>query len=228
MLRKGKNFIIIVEQSKTLPGRDKFSSGERQTIRRGKKLVCQLELKIYAEILHRSGIGRRGKQRAVHLSVIIGRDGEKLRHCIIGREGELQSFIAAGGLRESCKEIALQSTLIAQRKVKTKIERMRKTIAGSRNLGFGIALLGRAVARANGTLHSRPQRESLEIGHPIAQSDNEIVGACLCEELRSHGKGEHASATHFDLGCKVIVESEIQTEQGGEVLVDRYTRHVVH
>ena len=71
------------------------------------RLSRQLEFEVQTEVLHRGGEGGRGEEWAVHLSFVVGRDGEEPRYGVVCREGDLHRFVATRGLRKGGEEIAL-------------------------------------------------------------------------------------------------------------------------
>ena len=75
--------------------------------RTGQCLSRQLEFEVETEVLHHGGEGGRGEERTVHLSFVVGRDGEETRYRIVCREGDLHRSVATRGLRKGGEEIAL-------------------------------------------------------------------------------------------------------------------------
>ena len=47
------------------------------------RLSRQLEFEVETEVLHRGGEGGRGEERTVHLTFVVGRDGEETRYGIV-------------------------------------------------------------------------------------------------------------------------------------------------
>ena len=62
------------------------------------ELSCEHEFEADTEILCRDRIGRGGEQRFVHLPVVVCRECQEFAQGIVGGEGYLHGFVAAGGL----------------------------------------------------------------------------------------------------------------------------------
>ena len=162
----------------------------------------------------------------IALPVVVGRYGEEFRHFVVGGERDLQGAVAVGGLREAGEEVALQCTLRAEGDVESQIERVWRAVGhgGRRRVLLGGIF---AVARTDGALDARGAGEALEVGHAIAETDHDVVGMRLVEQLRSHGEREYACASHLDAGGEVVVEGHVDAEERREGLVEGDGRDIV-
>jgi len=60
------------------------------------------------------GVRRGGHDGNVGLVVVVGVEGEHAREGVVGREGDLQGLVAAGGLGGDVLDVAAQGTLVAR------------------------------------------------------------------------------------------------------------------
>ena len=87
-----------------------------------RRLPCKLELEVDAEVLRACGVRRGCEERAVHLTVVVQREGEVLGDGIIGSETCLHHLVAACGLRGEGEDVALDGALVAERDVEAEVE----------------------------------------------------------------------------------------------------------
>ena len=69
-------------------------------------LPRQRELERHAEVVGGGGVRRGRHYRDVRLVVVIGVEGEHTRESVVGREGDLQRLVAAGGLGAQGLDVA--------------------------------------------------------------------------------------------------------------------------
>lgn len=76
-------------------------------------LSRQRELERHAEVVGRGGVRRGGHHGDVGLMVKVGVQGEHTREGVVGRKGDLQRLVAAGGLGAQGLDVAAQGALVA-------------------------------------------------------------------------------------------------------------------
>ena len=55
--------------------------------------------------------------------------------------------------------------------------------------------------------------EDIEIANLITQSDDPVLRLRLVDLYRGHGEIQHAGGLIFNLGCEVVVERHVETQQ---------------
>ena len=75
-----------------------------------------------AEIVGRSGVARRGKQRCICLTIIVGRERQQTAQRIVGHKRHLQRGVATRGGRGAAGDIAGDSSLLTERDVETHVQ----------------------------------------------------------------------------------------------------------
>lgn len=76
-------------------------------------LPRQRELQRHAEVMGGSGVRRGGHYGDVGLVVVVGVEGEHAREGIVGRKGNLEGLVAAGGLGAQGLDVTAQGALVA-------------------------------------------------------------------------------------------------------------------
>ena len=155
------------------------------------------------------GVRRGGYYGNVGLVVVVGVEGEHAREGVVGREGDLQGLVAAGGLRGDVLDVAAQGTLVAPREVGTQVE----------------VVAHAATATACGAL---AYAEELHVGHLVAYTEDDIVGVGLDELHGRHAEVHHAALVVLQLHGHVVEQGDVDTHEGRELLVDAHGRDVEH
>ena len=181
--------------------------------------MVQDELETHAEVLRGDGIGTGSEERFVHLTVIVGGESEELAERIVCGETNLNGFVSAGGLRDARQDVSVERGLVAKREVQAQVE-----VVGEAFAVGGCFLLSFLSLGAHGTFRG----EEVEVCDFVAQSDDEIIGFCFAQLLRSHAEREHAGFAHLHLGCEVVLEGHVDAHERRETLVDADGRDVIH
>lgn len=141
--------------------------------------------------------------------VVVGVEGEHAREGVVGREGDLQRFVAAGGLGADGLDVAAQGALVAPGEVGTQVE----------------VVAHAATATTAGAL---AYAEELYIGHLVAHTKDDVVGVGLDELHGRHAEVHHATLLVLELGGHVVEQGDVDTDEGRELLVDAHGRDVEH
>ena len=141
--------------------------------------------------------------------IVVGVQREHAREGVVGREGDLQSLVAAGGLRGDVLDVAAQGTLVAPREVGTQVEVVAHAATGT----------------ACGAL---AYSEELHVGHLVAYTEDDIVGVGLDELHGRHTEVHHTALVVLQLHGHVVEQGDIDTHEGRELLVDAHGGDVEH
>ena len=167
------------------------------------------ELERHAEVVGRGGVRRGRHDGDVGLMVKVGVQGEHTREGVVGREGDLQCLVAAGGLGAQGLDVAAQGALVAPREVATQVEVVAHTALAAR---------GGALAYA----------EELHVDQLVAHAEDDVVGVGLDELHRRHAEVHHAALVVLQLHGHVVVQGDVHADEGRELLVDAHGRDVEH
>lgn len=141
--------------------------------------------------------------------IVVGVQREHAREGVVGREGDLQSLVAAGGLRGDVLDVAAQGTLVAPREVGTQVEVVAHAATGT----------------ACGAL---AYSEELHVGHLVAYTEDDIVGVGLDELHGRHTEVHHTALVVLQLHGHIVEQGHVHTDEGRELLVDAHGGDVEH
>lgn len=188
-------------------------------------LPRQRELEVESEVVSDGGIAAGGEQRGILLHVVIEAHSDEFGEGVVSKERELEGGIAAGGCTGERGYVTTDGCLLAIRQVEAQVEVMIEIVLTSR-IG-GLVVVVTTLATFHLTMVDAESEET-EVVDAIAQSDDPVLADCLIDLDTGHGEREDTCGSIFNLGGKVVVHGDIDTEQWGEGLVDAHLRYVVH
>ena len=141
--------------------------------------------------------------------IVVGVQREHAREGVVGREGDLQGFVATGGLRGDVLDVTAQGTLVAPREIGTQVEVVAHAATGT----------------ACGAL---AYSEELHVGHLVAYTEDDVVGVGLDKLHGRHAEVHHTALVVLQLHGHVVEQGDVDTHEGRELLVDAHGRDVEH